>query len=801
MPPDTERLTAMFNDIRNVTRLPQLPRLHTLELSMNDMELFSWGCLRGFPALTYLFLRGNRLQSVQLDIVIEYLPHLKYVDLRGNRLTSVSPTQLGWPQVTTALILRNPFHCDCDLSWLIDKMACLHACQGRGREACCLSCSACYLTDNQKHDGLSCSLPTHLRQLPLSQMTSPISVHHLNHGHLVVQENEHYRMEPNTATDEEGLQDDHPTATDENPASAPTLNSTHRRTLEEGCKIKKLDPPTPATTFKCSFLGLTAIPDDIPPNVDRVELTYNAIRTVTSLPPLPQVFSLDLSLNSIESFAWESLCNLPALEVLYLHDNRLQHVKLNTVIGYLPKLRYVYLAENKLVSCSLYEIGWPQITSVSMHGNPALCDCFLDYGLTGKPCMERGVDARCSLCSACFFLSGQKRADLYCKSPDKAKQLPSSNASAQLAECDRRQSMTTRATTTKVGMLIPGEAQRTLRSSETDTSQTTGGELKPLQPTARAITTAIAPVMMDTDKAMTNNLQTAHERDTLLTKGSYHGTTPTTKASYNKHVLAAVPATATHVGLCSSTGLKTPDDQELPIGHILIVVLESALTLISIICLARLFLMRHGAGCSRRKDVNINRDQSIPLHQISQPIANYTVSSTPEGGVDPGHLAVRNDDHHCIASVHNAVLNNVQHHMSGHNAVPNDGQHCVASGHNVVLNNVQHCMAPGHNAVPNNVQHHMSGHNAVPNNDQHCMASGHNAVQDNDHHRMAPAYNAVPNNDPQCMAPTTYNAVPNDDQQCMGSEYGRPSARAVPCRLYAPPEVNSANNSTYVRET
>ncbi|CAH1248563.1 IGSF10 [Branchiostoma lanceolatum] len=673
-----------------------------------------------------------------------------------------------------------------------------------------------------------------------------------------------------------------------------------------GCKIQKLDPPTPATTFKCSFLGLTAIPDDIPPNVDRVELTYNAIRAVTSLPPLPQVHALDLNFNSIESFAWESLCNLPALEVLYLHNNRLQHVKLDTVIEYLPKLRNVYLADNKLVSCSLYEIGWPQMTSVSMHDNPAPCDCFLDHGLTGKPCVERGVDAHCSLCSACFFLSGQKREDLYCKSPDKAKQLPSSNASTHLAKCDRRQSMTTRATTTKVGTLIPGEAQRTLRSSETDTSQTTRGELKPLLPTTRATTTATSSVIMDADEAKTSNLQTS-EKDALLHEGSYHGTTPTTKASYNKHSQAAITSNATQ------------DDQELPIGHISIVVLEIALTLMAIICFARLFLMRNGTGCSRRKDVN--RDQPIPLHHISPPMASSAVSSTHEGGVDPGQLAVPNNGQHCVASGHNAVPNNVQHHMSGHNAVPkndqyrmasghnavpNNDQQCMVSGHNAVPNNDQQCMASGHNAVPNNVQHRMAPtynaaqdndqhrmapaynavqdndqhrmapaynavpnndpqcmaptyntvpnndqqcmapaynavhdndqhrmapaynavpnndpqcmaptYNTVPNNDQQCMAPAYNAVHDNDQHRMAPAYNAVPNNDPQCMAPTynavpnndqqcmasAYNAVPNDDQQCMGSEYERPFARAVPCRLYAPPDVNSANNSTYARET
>ncbi|CAH1244372.1 CYP2J2 [Branchiostoma lanceolatum] len=61
--------------------------------------------------------------------------------------------ELGWPQVTTAKITGNPFHCDCDLSWLIDKLACLQACMERDKEACCLSCSACFLADNLKYAG------------------------------------------------------------------------------------------------------------------------------------------------------------------------------------------------------------------------------------------------------------------------------------------------------------------------------------------------------------------------------------------------------------------------------------------------------------------------------------------------------------------------------------------------------------------------------------------------------------------------------------------------------------------------
>ncbi|KAI8514214.1 hypothetical protein Bbelb_085380 [Branchiostoma belcheri] len=52
--------------------------------------------------------------------------------LRGLEADALSYFQyaLGRPQVTELVINNNPFHCDCDLSWLITKMACLQASEG-----------------------------------------------------------------------------------------------------------------------------------------------------------------------------------------------------------------------------------------------------------------------------------------------------------------------------------------------------------------------------------------------------------------------------------------------------------------------------------------------------------------------------------------------------------------------------------------------------------------------------------------------------------------------------------------------
>ncbi|CAH1259057.1 ISLR2 [Branchiostoma lanceolatum] len=440
----------------------------------------------------------------------------------------------------------------------------------------------------------------------------------------------------------------------------------------------------------------TIIPHDIPPNADRVVLTYNAIRTVTSLPPLPQLYALDLSYNFILYVAWESLCNLPALEVLYLTNNRLQSVKLDTVIEYLPRLRNVYFARNKLVSCTLYEVGWPRVTAVSLRGNTAPCDCSGSfYGLTERTCLERGVDARCSSCSACFFLSGRKRGGLYCKRPDEANQLPSSNVSTHLKECERQQSIA-RAATTELAMVTTEEGQRQMHSSEMDASSTKD-EVKSLQPTTRPKTTSTASIMMGTEKAKTNNLQTS-EGGTLPTDGTHHSsaaTLSTIKTSDKTYSLATIQANPTQTGISKSSPtskeLKTPEDKELPIAYITIVVFESVLTLMFVTFFARLRLMRYRRPDHREE---INRGHSIPLHQISSAMANSTHNITSAGGDDHGHLANSTnsstsagggDQEHLANSTHGSITagGGNQEHLanSTHGSTRGDQEHLANSTH------------------------------------------------------------------------------------------------------------------------
>eukprot|EP00058_Branchiostoma_floridae_P026392 XP_002611883.1 hypothetical protein BRAFLDRAFT_83090 [Branchiostoma floridae] len=176
IPSNAERLLVKFNNIASVTKLPQLPKLQVLNLGRNSIESFSWVSFRTLPCLKYLYLNYNQLRYVRLGSVIEYLPKLTHVDVSFNKLTSLSEYEVGLPQVTAVWIEGNPFHCDCNLSWLIGKMVCLQACKGKDRQACCRSCSACFVADYPKYaNRAACNSPSRLNRLPLSNVSTQLT--------------------------------------------------------------------------------------------------------------------------------------------------------------------------------------------------------------------------------------------------------------------------------------------------------------------------------------------------------------------------------------------------------------------------------------------------------------------------------------------------------------------------------------------------------------------------------------------------------------------------------------------------
>eukprot|EP00058_Branchiostoma_floridae_P019746 XP_002605236.1 hypothetical protein BRAFLDRAFT_92291 [Branchiostoma floridae] len=170
VPPNVTNLDVSFNNIRNLTSIPYLGNLHWLELKWSRIETVSWVSLRALPVLEFLFLNWNKITHVKLSIVAKYLPKLFMVDLSNNRIKSVSGNDLALPALRKALILNNPFNCDCSMIWLIKKLRCLQECGAKFAD-CCIGCNACFLTASRKgvdQGSFVCASPTSIQGLKLS---------------------------------------------------------------------------------------------------------------------------------------------------------------------------------------------------------------------------------------------------------------------------------------------------------------------------------------------------------------------------------------------------------------------------------------------------------------------------------------------------------------------------------------------------------------------------------------------------------------------------------------------------------
>ncbi|XP_066275777.1 leucine-rich repeat and immunoglobulin-like domain-containing nogo receptor-interacting protein 3 [Branchiostoma lanceolatum] len=139
---------------------------------------------------------------------------------------------------------------------------------------------------------------------------------------------------------------------------------------------------------KCTNRGLTTVPENIPPETVLLHLYHNRIRSVTYLPPLLKLYTLDLSNNLIESVSWGSFCNLPNLRLLEFKSNRITSVRLGTCIAR-TQLTSVDLSYNRITSLSERDFGVPRIKAmVLLHQNTFRCDCNLRWLITKLKCLQ-----------------------------------------------------------------------------------------------------------------------------------------------------------------------------------------------------------------------------------------------------------------------------------------------------------------------------------------------------------------------------------------------------------------------------
>eukprot|EP00058_Branchiostoma_floridae_P026708 XP_002612199.1 hypothetical protein BRAFLDRAFT_88942 [Branchiostoma floridae] len=117
-----------------------------------------------------------------------------------------------------------------------------------------------------------------------------------------------------------------------------------------------------------------------------------------------------------------ALRNLPSLGTLFLSYNKIGYVKLDSVINYLPKLKFVDLSNNPIRTFTQYELGWPQVTKVLIYGAMYHCDCDIYWLIVKINCLQACSGpwvTCCSACSACFLVANEGRASLYCTTPNR----------------------------------------------------------------------------------------------------------------------------------------------------------------------------------------------------------------------------------------------------------------------------------------------------------------------------------------------------------------------------------------------
>eukprot|EP00058_Branchiostoma_floridae_P006546 XP_002592034.1 hypothetical protein BRAFLDRAFT_122399 [Branchiostoma floridae] len=224
---------------------------------------------------------------------------------------------------------------------------------------------------------------------------------------------------------------------------------TEGRTLLTGCETSNSSDTTPIlqVNVNCLHRQLTTLPDDIPTRVTHLSLSFNNLRSLTKIPPLLHLLLLSAKWNQIETVDWESLRNVPALQMLILSHNRIAHVNLGSVIKHLQNLTLVNLEDNRLTSPSLHDLGFPYLNVAKIENNPFICDCAMVWLVRKLKCLQESTEgetlALCVRCETCVF-GVLNPDDMVCGGPSHLTGAPMSNVSRYLTTCEDEATTTTK---------------------------------------------------------------------------------------------------------------------------------------------------------------------------------------------------------------------------------------------------------------------------------------------------------------------------------------------------------------------
>ena len=112
--------------------------------------------------------------------------------------------------------------------------------------------------------------------------------------------------------------------------------------------------PSNLVTYEGENKQLTAIPDDIPVNVEHLKLSGNRITdiTATAFSNFDQLRYLDLSSNLISSIELGAFNGLKRLQHLYLQNNRISSLE-QGIFSDLEEVNVLLLGDNQITSIGL----------------------------------------------------------------------------------------------------------------------------------------------------------------------------------------------------------------------------------------------------------------------------------------------------------------------------------------------------------------------------------------------------------------------------------------------------------------
>ncbi|XP_052775467.1 peroxidasin homolog isoform X2 [Mya arenaria] len=120
VPRTTTILDLRFNVIRNIPRgaFRDAPRLDTLLLNNNELEVIEDGAFEGLREIRYLYLFKNKIREIRPD-AFRHLQRLEQLFLHSNNIERISGDLFRHNDKLKRLRLdSNPLLCDCELLWL-----------------------------------------------------------------------------------------------------------------------------------------------------------------------------------------------------------------------------------------------------------------------------------------------------------------------------------------------------------------------------------------------------------------------------------------------------------------------------------------------------------------------------------------------------------------------------------------------------------------------------------------------------------------------------------------------------------